>query len=143
MPIEYTLDDRGDFALVTAKGDLNLKEAVDYLGSCIQDILKRNVRRVILDNRKLAGKALSFYDSYELASCIEREASLRRIRLALVVPPDRRKSARDLETIVRNRGFSFLGFDSLEEAARWLTNNACADCEKEPLINPEDCANYS
>jgi len=143
MPIKYTMYDKGDFALVTARGDLNLKHAMEYLQACIQDIINKNVRRVLIDNREVVGQSLCFYDSLELASCIEKESSLRMIKLALVVPPSRMESARDLETIVRNRGFSFLGFESLEAATNWLTNNSYAASEKERLIIPEDYANYS
>jgi len=145
MPVKYSIENKGGFALVTACGEIaSLKHALEYAESCIRDITRLGLRKVLIDDREVLGSAMSFFDSYELATFMERAANLRQVKLALVVPPQRTRSVKDLETIIRNRGFSFLGFNSVVDARDWLMNdNLPKRGQKQSLIKKSDCANYS
>lgn len=121
MSVEYELEERSGFIHIRARGVLTSKgQAIDFFKSMNHDLKGRNSLRVLVDNREVEGVSLSFFDKYDFVSAFSDDMESRKVRWAMVVNTDRRRSLEDLETLVRNRGYAFLGFESVEKAEAWL-----------------------
>lgn len=121
MSVAYTIDANECFALVTSKGQLTTsRQTLEYVKGMIHELLEHEAKKVLMDNRELDGKRLSFFDKYDLATWLSKDSTKRTIKWAMVVNSDRMNSLKELETLLRNRGFTFLGFDSIHDAKTWL-----------------------
>lgn len=121
MALEYEIDEKDDFAIVTAKGEMGtLEQMLEYAAALTQDVIERGLRKVLVDNRNVNSLNLSFFDQYDFVTQASQTSEPRTIKWAVVVGPERTQVLKDFETLVRNRGYTFLGFDSFSQAEEWL-----------------------
>ncbi|QJB55587.1 hypothetical protein [Pseudodesulfovibrio sp. zrk46] len=145
MTVAYDLINNGDHTLVKTSGELNsLVNILKFIEELMKDIVPCHQRNVLIDNRDLSGDALNSFDNYDIAAFLDGKAELRRLKMAVVVPPSRFKALKALETFIRNRGFCFLGFCDIEDAEEWLVGKKTSGPRKnQSLKKKQDCANYS
>lgn len=124
MSVEYTVDDVDGILHIKASGEIStLDHAVNHAKSFMKELKKRSQRKALIDHRGVEGDTLSFFEKYDFVSMMTNDEPVMKVlKWAVVVSPDRSKSLKDFETIARNRGFSLLGFHSIQEALDWLKN---------------------
>lgn len=121
MALEYEIDEKDDFAIVTARGEMRtLEQMLEYATALTQDVIERGLRKVLVDNRNVNSRNLSFFDQYDFVMQTSQNPQPRTIKWAVVVGAERTQVLKDFETLVRNRGYTFLGFDSFSQAEEWL-----------------------
>ena len=121
MPINYTIEESGNYVLVQAEGvSENLQEILEYIDAFIVQCEKCGIGNILLDHRKLRyGDNIAL--TYDLAiRCIDRLSTERPFKIALVVSPERMDFGRVYESIGINRGLDLKAFDRFKMAAVWL-----------------------
>lgn len=119
--VEFEIESSEHYLLVIARGELSgVADIVDYTLSMAEAVIASAPQRVLLDHRKITGPQ-DLYISYEVVrNAEELNSMMKMVRWAVVANPDRIEHARLFETIARNRGFSLLVFETIEEAEEWL-----------------------
>lgn len=79
------------------------------------------IHRLLLDERRLTYTVGNIFDLMGMGdSLLEEMLVFRFHRVACVTSAEQMPTARDFESVARNRGMNFRAFDTLEAAERWL-----------------------
>lgn len=123
MSVDYDMTRQNGFTLVRARGVFDSPGGVTrMIDEVAAKVGTMREKRVLLDFREMNKPNLTLFDKYDIVSHFDKNNDQRRIKWALVVPPQRLKPVRDFETMITNRGYLFLAFSSMAEAESWLTH---------------------
>ncbi len=125
MMIEYDVVPGDAYVSVCGRGEMrSVKDIAGYAWSMINDVLKTDSRKVLLDDTGIIGE-MNTIDGYDAAVSIANEfGRARTIRCAIVPSAERMQGLRFFETVARNRGLMVRVFATTEEAENWLIGDA-------------------
>lgn len=121
MPIsmQMTFDDRCLRVVATGTAD-SVEDVVSYVEPQIAEAMSRGIRRVLLDERKVAFH-LDYHDTIDLAEYFEGKGTRRSgFRVAALMSETTPDFHRGWETVSRNRSMSYKLFQDETEAEEWL-----------------------
>jgi hypothetical protein len=120
MPYSIQIADTTHYLLVTVKGSLSGEDLADYAKTILDEMIRRNQTRLLLDETRLE----STFDAHDAVSLAETLDELNvaglGLRAAIVCAPENSGTTRALETALRNRAMSYRAFEVEHEAEVWL-----------------------
>lgn len=121
MAYEISIDDTLGIAEIRFLGAMPHREHVKARGELIETCRTRNIRKILIDARKLAG-APTMVELYDFAASWQQRAQPSRFCVAGVVPedPDVRKWWTFGDNVSFNRGFATRAFADFDQAKAWL-----------------------
>jgi len=125
MPISMQMifDDKCLRVVATGYAD-SVEDVVSYVEPQIGQAMERGIRRVLLDERKVAFH-LDYCDTIALANYFEGKGTRRNgFRVATLISDTTPDFHRAWETVSRNRSMSYKIFDDESEAMKWLLGEA-------------------
>lgn len=119
MPVNIKVIHTRDFIKTTVTGVLDFVLSKQALLDIASEIERPGEYEMLVDTRE-AETTLSTADIFELGEALAAHLSLRRSKIALLIPMRDTKKAEFFETIVANRGLRLRTFTDFEVAINWL-----------------------
>jgi len=121
MPATYEYEVKNGYAQATTQGTIStMDDVMTYVQSLIEDTNRMDMNNLLLDHRKVTGD-LDTLKSFNFAVKVTNKVvGMRALRLAIVAHRERMEFLKFFETAAQNRGMMVVGFDSMEEALRWI-----------------------
>ena len=123
MLFKPIIEVRDKYVLVThAESEAGNREPTQFAGELAEACDQAGIHRVLLDERKLTYTVGNIFDLMGIGDKLLEDMLVFRFhRLACVPKPDQLDTARDFESVARNRGMNFRAFESMAAAEAWLT----------------------
>ena len=122
MPLKPSIDVRDRYLLVThPPGEAGDTEAQDFAAELAEVCDRENIHRVLMDERQLTYTVDNIFDLMGLGDKLLEDLLVFRFhRLACVTSAEQLQTARDFESVARNRGMNYRAFENVDDAERWL-----------------------
>jgi hypothetical protein len=119
MPVNVKVIRTKEFIKSTATGSFDLAASKQALLDIVSLIKQPGEYEVLVDTRGAETK-LETTDLFELGNALAAHPSLRRSKVATLVPMSDMDNAHFLETVAQNRGVRMRAFTDFEAAMTWL-----------------------
>lgn len=122
MTAEISSQPQNDYLVIKASGTIeNLEELKDLSVRFYKEAIKYETRKVVIDEMELR-LTNSIFHQVELIKFYSENlpTEIRDYKLAVAVDPQYKELAEFWNLYGSNRGYSWKGFTSLEEALNWI-----------------------
>ena len=110
------------YVLVTHEsGEGGNSEPTEFAGPLAEACDKAEIHRVLLDERNLVYTVGNIFDLMGIGDKLLEDMLVFRFhRIACVTTPEQLQTAKDFESVARNRGMNYRAFEDMDAARSWL-----------------------